>query len=69
MKLQHVASGNNINEPVYAHFKESNEMMLELAQRRGFVLRVKENGSVGMSVYVENIDLKLANVSRIYNYH
>jgi hypothetical protein len=47
VRLQHPATGNQIDEAVYAHYLERNIMMFELARSQGSYMRTKSNGKVG----------------------
>lgn len=49
VRLQHPATGNQIDEPFYAHCGEKGLMMFELVRNRDTYMRTKSNGKIGKS--------------------
>jgi hypothetical protein len=47
IRLHHPATGNQINEPMYAHCAERGLMMFELVRNRDTFMRAKSNGRIG----------------------
>jgi spore germination cell wall hydrolase CwlJ-like protein len=48
VRLHHPASGNQIDEPMYAHCAERGLMMFELVRNRDTYMRAKTNGKIGV---------------------
>lgn len=50
IRLQHPATGNQIDEPMYAHCADRGLMMFELVRNRDTYMRTKSNGKIEFSI-------------------